>query len=111
MRDQKDDLRDCPTAYECRDRLPELAGWMSDDDLKLLMVTDSVEEACETIVKCYNDKCWEIEDSSEAAKVQSELSDKIHNELRPSTDGHEPDGSLDDKLAKSPASPAKHDAE
>ena len=38
MRDQKDDLRDCPTAYECRDRLPELAGWMSDDDLKQVRI-------------------------------------------------------------------------
>ena len=28
------DLRDCRTAYECRDRLPELSAWMSDDELK-----------------------------------------------------------------------------
>jgi hypothetical protein len=34
MRQEKDDLRDCATAYECRDRLPELAAWMSEDDLK-----------------------------------------------------------------------------
>jgi hypothetical protein len=36
--DHTADLRDCPTAYECRDRLPELSAWMSDDDLKLLRI-------------------------------------------------------------------------
>ncbi len=29
-------LRDGPTAYDCRDRLPGLSGWMSDDAMKLL---------------------------------------------------------------------------
>ena len=28
------DLRDCLSAYDCRDRLPALSAWMSDDDLK-----------------------------------------------------------------------------
>src|SRR5437870_1571080 len=37
-RAQHDDLRDCFTAFECRDRLPELAAWMSDDDLKLVRI-------------------------------------------------------------------------
>lgn len=37
---QKDDLRDCLTAYECRDRLPELSAWMSDDDLKQIRIWD-----------------------------------------------------------------------
>jgi hypothetical protein len=32
------DLRDCATAYDCRDRLPELSAWMSDDYLKLLRI-------------------------------------------------------------------------
>ena len=32
------DLRDCLTAYECRDRLPELSAWMSEDNLKLLPI-------------------------------------------------------------------------
>ena len=32
------DLRDCPTAYDCRDRLPELAAWMSDDAMKALPI-------------------------------------------------------------------------
>ncbi|HEV7664457.1 MAG TPA: hypothetical protein VGQ62_13035 [Chloroflexota bacterium] len=35
------DLRDCPTAYECRDRLPELASWMSDEALKQLPIWKS----------------------------------------------------------------------
>ncbi|HLH25168.1 MAG TPA: hypothetical protein VK066_21820 [Chloroflexota bacterium] len=34
MRHQQDDLRDCASAYECRDRLPDLAAWMSDEVLK-----------------------------------------------------------------------------
>lgn len=34
MAGKSHDFRDCPTAYECRDRLPELDAWMSDDDLK-----------------------------------------------------------------------------
>lgn len=38
MRGEKDDLRDCPTAYECRDRLPELSAWMSDELLKELQI-------------------------------------------------------------------------
>jgi hypothetical protein len=32
------DLRDCPTAYECRDRLPELSAWMTDELLKQLPI-------------------------------------------------------------------------
>jgi hypothetical protein len=32
------DLRDCATAYECRDRLPELAAWMGEDLLKQLSI-------------------------------------------------------------------------
>ena len=39
MADQrKSDLRDCPTAYDCRDRLPALSRWMSDDDLKQVSI-------------------------------------------------------------------------
>jgi hypothetical protein len=34
----KEDLRDCPTAYECRDQLPELSSWMGDDDLKQVRI-------------------------------------------------------------------------
>ena len=52
------------------------------DDLKLLIVTDSVEEACKHIVDCYNDRCWQAEESSEAGKIQSELLDEP-GKLRP----------------------------
>ncbi len=34
MVERNRDLRDCLTAYECRDRRPELADWMDDDTLK-----------------------------------------------------------------------------
>ena len=48
---------------------------ISPDDLKLLILTDSVEEACKHIVNCYNDQCWETEASSEASKIHGELLD------------------------------------
>jgi hypothetical protein len=35
MRQQQDDLRDCPTAHECRERLPAFAASISDDVLNL----------------------------------------------------------------------------
>ncbi|MBX5490894.1 MAG: hypothetical protein IRZ14_07025 [Chloroflexi bacterium] len=38
MRGEKDDLRSCPTAYDCKDRLPELSAWMADDLLKQLPI-------------------------------------------------------------------------
>ncbi len=38
MPNQELDLRDCATAREARDRLPELASWMSDDALKQLPI-------------------------------------------------------------------------
>jgi uncharacterized protein (TIGR00730 family) len=52
------------------------------EDLKLLFMTDSVEEACQHIIDCYNDRCWQAEESSEASKIQSELLDEPA-ELRP----------------------------
>ncbi|MBF6611814.1 MAG: TIGR00730 family Rossman fold protein [Chloroflexi bacterium] len=48
---------------------------ISPEDLKLLVVTDSPEEACRLVVECYNDRCWQAEESSEASKVQAELLD------------------------------------
>jgi hypothetical protein len=36
MAKQARDLRKCATAYDCRDKLPELARWMSDDAMKLI---------------------------------------------------------------------------
>lgn len=38
MVERNRDLRDCLTAYECRDRLSELASWMDDDTLKGLTI-------------------------------------------------------------------------
>ena len=38
MPDRQKDLRDCLTAYDCRDRLPELSAWMDDDLLKELTI-------------------------------------------------------------------------
>lgn len=38
MVERKGDLRDCLTAYEGRDQLPELASWMDDDTLKGLTI-------------------------------------------------------------------------
>ncbi len=34
MEHRDKDLRDCATAYDCREALPELSAWMSDDALK-----------------------------------------------------------------------------
>lgn len=48
---------------------------ISPTDLDLLVVTDSVEEACQRIIDCFNDQCWQAEDSSEAGKIQAELLD------------------------------------
>ena len=38
MADRTKDLRDCLTAYECRDRLPELSAWLGEDALKLIPI-------------------------------------------------------------------------
>ncbi|WP_437830326.1 TIGR00730 family Rossman fold protein [Sorangium sp. So ce1153] len=34
-------------------------GKISPDDMKLMIVTDSIDEACQTIVDCYQRRCWE----------------------------------------------------
>jgi len=86
------------------------------EDLDLLMVTDSPEEACEIIVKCYNDMCWDAQESSEAVKIQSELIDPGHPELRPTNDngranGTGPSEPTDDVRSKRPAQPSKYDAQ
>jgi len=50
---------------------PVLAeGKIAPDDLRLLVVTDSVEKAQRLIVDCYQHKCWEAQESSEAATIQ-----------------------------------------
>lgn len=38
-------MRDCPTAYECRDQLPALGAWMGDENLKLLPIWRGVRFA------------------------------------------------------------------
>jgi uncharacterized protein (TIGR00730 family) len=48
---------------------------LSPDDLKLLVLTDSVEEACNIVIECFNDRCWQLEETSEAKKIQAELLD------------------------------------
>ncbi len=63
---------------------------ISPDDLKLLILTDSVEEACKHIVNCYNDRGWETEAQSEASKIHGVLLDDP-GELRP------PNGNGDSK--------------
>jgi len=44
-------------------------GKVSPDDLKLLAVTDSAEEACQMIVKCYDNECWLAEEKSAAVRM------------------------------------------
>lgn len=44
-------------------------GKISPDDLKLLAVTDSTEEACRMIVECYNNECWLAEEQSAAVRL------------------------------------------
>ncbi len=44
-------------------------GTISPEDLKLLVVTDSVEEARDIMVDCYQTRCWTAEDKSEAVKL------------------------------------------
>jgi uncharacterized protein (TIGR00730 family) len=91
---------------------------VSPDDLKLLIMTDSVEEACKRILDCYNDQCWETEASSEAANIYSQLHDEPA-ELRPLNGGASngleqppPDSRTSvSKQDPTPASPAKADAQ
>jgi uncharacterized protein (TIGR00730 family) len=44
-------------------------GKISPEDLKLLAVTDSAEEACRMIVECYDNECWLAEEKSAAARL------------------------------------------
>ena len=48
---------------------------ISDEDLDLLIVTDSVDEACQTILRCYNQSTQDLQASDEEAKIQAELLD------------------------------------
>lgn len=44
-------------------------GKISRDDLKRLIVTDSAEEACETIRVCFEEQCWAAEERSAAMNL------------------------------------------
>jgi uncharacterized protein (TIGR00730 family) len=45
-------------------------GTISPEDLSLLVVTDSIDEACEVILDCFRNHCWETtREASEAAKL------------------------------------------
>jgi uncharacterized protein (TIGR00730 family) len=44
-------------------------GKVSPDDLKLLVVTDSTDEACQLITECYQQQCWMAEARSAAAQL------------------------------------------
>lgn len=45
-------------------------GKIHRDDLKLLIVTDSIEEAAVTIKECFDKKCWIPEEKSVACQVE-----------------------------------------
>ena len=84
---------------------------ISAEDINLLVVTDSVEEACEIIVKCYNDMCWEAEQSSEAADIQSEIADHTEEELHLTTNGRKVPAEKIPVSQEKVARPAKYDAQ
>ena len=48
------------------------AGAISPEDLNLLIVTDSVDEARDIVVDCYNTRCWTTWKRSEGAKIDSD---------------------------------------
>lgn len=45
-------------------------GKISRDDLKLIIVTDSVDEAVETITTCFEEQCWIPEERTAAARTE-----------------------------------------
>ncbi|MDR3635141.1 MAG: TIGR00730 family Rossman fold protein [Isosphaeraceae bacterium] len=48
------------------------AGTISPEDLNLLVVTDSLEEARDVMVDCYNTRCWTTWKRSEGAHLDSD---------------------------------------
>jgi uncharacterized protein (TIGR00730 family) len=86
-------------------------GKVSPEDLKLLIVTDSVEEACRLILDCYNDRCWQVEESSEAGKIQAELQDDPGPLRPPNGNGHKATQDSAQPQHAGPASPHKNDAQ
>ena len=47
-------------------------GMISPEDLNLLIVTDSVDEARDILVDCYNAHCWDTWKKSEGAKLDAD---------------------------------------
>jgi uncharacterized protein (TIGR00730 family) len=58
---------------------------ISAEDLDLLMVTDSVDEACQMILKCYNEGVQYLQESVEESRIQAELLDEPGMLKPPST--------------------------
>lgn len=90
---------------------------ISPEDINLMMVTDSVEEARERILACYNDQCWEANESSEAEKIKAELLDDP-GALKPTRNGNGKPAVKDaghqttaDATLRDPVDPRKGDAE
>jgi hypothetical protein len=47
-------------------------GLISPEDLNLLIVTDSLDEVCQVMVDCYNNRCWETWKRSEGARLDAD---------------------------------------
>jgi len=47
-------------------------GVISPEDLNLLILTDSVDEARDIMVDCYNTRCWTTWKKSEGAKLDAD---------------------------------------
>jgi uncharacterized protein (TIGR00730 family) len=41
-------------------------GKIAPDDMRLLVITDSVDEACKLVTECYHEQCWDVRRSSAA---------------------------------------------
>ena len=48
-------------------------GKISAEDLELLVVTDDPHQARDIIVDCYENRCWEVEEQSEAANLKARV--------------------------------------
>ena len=81
---------------------------ISPEDLNLLVVTDSVEEARDHIIACYNERCWLPEESSEASKIHSELLDEPGELSPPKNNGRR---EVVEAVHKDPVDPGKGDAQ
>jgi len=49
-----------------------VAGAISAEDMNLLIVTDSIDEARDVLVDCYNTRCWTTWKKSEGAKLDAD---------------------------------------